>query len=95
MLLRKIDTYVEEVQARATQHVDDMNDRLMPYFDAVRHNAEVKLNTLKDLLNDQAEKVMKKWENVKQQAEEAKKNIFTPVQKKMDEVKNWFQQYFN
>lgn len=90
-----MDTYLEEVQARATQHVDDMNERLMSYYDAVRQNAEEKLNTLKDLMNDQADKVMEKWENLKQQAEEVKKNIYTPVQDKMQEIKTWFQQYFN
>lgn len=95
LLLRKIETYFEEVQARAAQHADDMNERLTAYFDAVRQNAEDKLNTLKDLLNDQAEKAMEKWENIKEQAEEVKMNLFTPFQKKMEEVKNWFQKFLN
>lgn len=95
MHLRKIETYFEEVQARAAQHVDDMNGRLTSYFDTVRQNAEDKFNALKDLVNDQAKQVMEKWEKLKEQAEEAKKNIYTPIQKKMEEVKNWFQQYFN
>lgn len=72
-----------------------MNERLTAYFDAVRQNAEDKLNTLKGLLNDQAEKAMERWENIKQQAEKVKMNLFTPFQKKMEEVKNWFQQFLN
>lgn len=84
---------MEEVQARVVQHADDMNERLKSYFDAVRQNAEDKFNALKDLLNDQAERVMEKWENFKEQAEEVKKSLLSPVQKKMEEAKNWFQQY--
>ncbi|MCJ8749711.1 hypothetical protein PDJAM_G00179400 [Pangasius djambal] len=92
---KKIETYFEEVQARAAQHADDMNGRLMSYFEVVRQNAEDKFNTLKDLLNDQAEKVMEKWEKIKEQAEEVKSNLYTPFQKKMEELKNWFQQFLN
>lgn len=95
LLLRKAETYLEEVQARAAQHADDVNERLKSYFDVVRQNAEDKFNTLKDLLNDQAQQMMEKWEKLKEQAEQFKMNLYTPFQEKMEEVKIWFQQFFN
>lgn len=61
----------------------------------MRQNAEDKFNTLKDLLNDQAEKLMEKWEKIKEQAEEVKRSLFNQFQKKMEEGKNWFQQFLN
>lgn len=95
LLSRKIETYFEEVQAHAAQHAEDVNGLLTSYFDVVRQNAEDKFNTLKDLLKDQAEQVMEKWEKIKEQAEEVKRNLCTPLHKKMEEVKNWFQQFLN
>ncbi|KAF4080459.1 hypothetical protein AMELA_G00171610 [Ameiurus melas] len=84
---KKAETFLEEVQARTAQHGDDMNERLKSYFDVVRQNAEDKFNTLKDLLNDQAQQMTEKWEKLKDQVEQFKMSLYTPFQKKMEEKK--------
>ncbi|KAK2864575.1 hypothetical protein Q7C36_003729 [Tachysurus vachellii] len=92
---KKIETYIKEVQARADQHADNMNERLKSYFDVVRKNAEDKFNTLKDLLNDQAEQLMEKWMYIKGESEMIKSDLYAKLQKKMENAQNWFQQFFN
>jgi len=93
--LRHVDNFFFEVQAGASNTLEDARTRLDPYFARVRDNAWDKMATLGELIKAQAENVKDKIEtaaeDIKDHIEKTAEDVRSTLEDKMEDLKNWFQ----
>lgn len=96
-LPRQAADYLQDLQTRTADNVEDMTAQFSPYFSQVRDNAQAKISTLNDLMRTQAEAARETIEgvagSVKDRLEETTGGMRSNLETKMEELKDFFQSF--
>lgn len=95
--LRHVAEYIEELQSRTSNNMEDVKMRFDPYFAQVSDNAQAKITTLNDLLKSQVEnmkdKIQTTAEDIRERLEKTAEDLRSTLGEKMEDVKTWFQPF--